>query len=162
LPREKSIARHKNMITPSSSSSDADDYESLGVDQEHTWGTYTDLRCRLVECDATTLRWGPFTTRFIYLQVWGLVKWRPFNVSLFSFHNDMFNHFWKKIISFNECYFRFTNIEVARAITLAFKSLMKIPLFQWSQVFKHPEWKSQVGAWFSRFKVCINLNILLC
>jgi hypothetical protein len=31
--REKSIARHKNMITPSS---DADDYESLGVDQEHT------------------------------------------------------------------------------------------------------------------------------
>jgi hypothetical protein len=36
LPREKSIARHKNMITHSSSSSDADDYESLGVDQEHT------------------------------------------------------------------------------------------------------------------------------
>jgi hypothetical protein len=67
----------------------------------------------------------------------------------------------KKIISFNECYFRFTNIEVARAITLAFKSLMKIPLFQWSQVFKHPEWKSQVGAWFSRFKVCINLDRLL-
>jgi hypothetical protein len=34
--REKSIAHHKNMITPSSSSSDVDGYESLGIDQEQT------------------------------------------------------------------------------------------------------------------------------
>jgi hypothetical protein len=36
----------------------------------------------------------------------------------------------EKIISFNECNSRFTNIEAARTITSAFKSSMKIPLFQ--------------------------------
>jgi len=36
---------------------------------------------------------------------------------------------------------------------------MEILLFQWSQVSKHPEWKSEVDAWFSMFNVSINLNI---
>jgi hypothetical protein len=46
-----------------------------------------------------------------------------------------------KIILFNKCNFRFTNIEAAKTITLTFKSSMEMLLFQWSQVFKHPEWK---------------------
>jgi hypothetical protein len=47
----------------------------------------------------------------------------------------------EKIISFNECNFRFINIEAARTITSTFKSSIEISLFQWSQVSKHPEWK---------------------
>ncbi|KAL9350584.1 hypothetical protein Peur_057839 [Populus x canadensis] len=45
----------------------------------------------------------------------------------------------------------FTNIEAARTITLAFKSSMEIPLFQWSQVSRHPKWKPNIDAWFRRF-----------
>jgi hypothetical protein len=67
----------------------------------------------------------------------------------------------EKTISFNECNSRFTNIEAARTITSAFKSSMKIPLFQWSHVSKHPEWKPRVNAWFSRFKVSINLKKII-
>jgi len=44
--------------------------------------------------------------------------------------------------------FKFTNIEAARTITLAFKSSMEIPLFQWSQVSRHPEWRTNIDAWF--------------
>jgi len=43
-------------------------------------------------------------------------------------------------IEFISFIFRFTNIEAARVISSAFKSLMEIPLFQWSQISKHPEW----------------------
>ncbi|KAL9391866.1 hypothetical protein Peur_015786 [Populus x canadensis] len=46
----------------------------------------------------------------------------------------------------------FTNIEAARVISSAFKSSMEIPLFQWSQISKHPEWMPQINAWFNRFK----------
>jgi len=28
---------------------------------------------------------------------------------------------------------------------------MEIPLFQWSQISKHPEWMPQINAWFDRF-----------
>jgi len=73
----------------------------------------------------------------------------------------MLKIFEKNNISLNLSNFRFTNIETARTITSIFKSSMEIPLFQWSQVFKHPEWKPQVDAWFSRFKVSINLIFLL-
>jgi hypothetical protein len=52
----------------------------------------------------------------------------------------------------------FTNIEAAQVITSAFKSSMEILLFQWSQVFKHPNWKPHVDAWLTRFKVSVNLN----
>ncbi|XP_052305162.1 uncharacterized protein LOC127904733 [Populus trichocarpa] len=51
----------------------------------------------------------------------------------------------------------FTNIEAARVISSAFKSSMEIPLFQWSQISKHPEWMPQINAWFNRFEVGINL-----
>jgi hypothetical protein len=38
-----------------------------------------------------------------------------------------------------------------------FKSSMEIPLFQWSQISKHPEWMPQINAWFDRFQVGVNL-----
>jgi hypothetical protein len=83
-----------------------------------------------------------FQCKFVFLS-----QWRTFLI------------IFDKIISFNECNFRLTNIEVARTIASAFKWLMKIPFFQWSKVSKYLQWKSQVDAWFSRFKVNINLNI---
>jgi len=49
------------------------------------------------------------------------------------------------LILFN---FRFTNIEAAWTITFAFKSLIKILLFQWSQVSRHPEWRLNIDALF--------------
>jgi hypothetical protein len=102
-------------------------------------------------------RGGPFTTRSIYLKVLGLVEERHFNVSLFSLHNDMLIIF-EKLISVNESNFKFINIEAARTRT----SSMKILLFQWSQVSKHPKWKLMIDAWFERFMVSIKLNIFLC
>jgi len=52
--------------------------------------------------------------------------------------------------------FRFTNIEAAWTITSAFKSSMEIPLFQWSQVSRHPEWRPNINTWFRRFQVGVN------
>jgi hypothetical protein len=46
------------------------------------------------------------------------VEKRPFNVSLFSFHNDMLIIFKKKLISINKCNFKFTNIETVRIINI--------------------------------------------
>jgi hypothetical protein len=70
----------------------------------------------------------------------------------------------EKLISINECYFRFTNIEASRTITSAMKSSIEEPLFQWSQVSKSPKWKPMIDPWFKRFKVSINLNnfVLFC
>jgi hypothetical protein len=51
---------------------------------------------------------------------------------------------------------RFTNIEAARVIPLVFKSLMEIPLFQWSQVSKHLDWRPYIDVWFQRFEVGVN------
>jgi hypothetical protein len=33
-------------------------------------------------------------------------------------------------------------------ITSTFKSSMEIVLFQWSQVFRHPDWRPYIDAWF--------------
>jgi len=97
MPRGKSIARLKDKITVSSSRSDADDHESLGADQEQAPEAQT------FNYDASSSSAMPqnrggdlFTTRSIYLQVQGLVEGQPFNVSLFCFHNDMFNDLKKK------------------------------------------------------------------
>jgi hypothetical protein len=60
-------------------------------------------------------------------------------------------------IEFISFIFRFTNIEVARVISSAFKLSMEISLFQWSQISKHPEWMPQINAWFDRFEVGVNL-----
>jgi hypothetical protein len=60
-------------------------------------------------------------------------------------------------IEFISFIFRFTNIDVARVISLAFKSSMEIQLFQWSQISKYPEWMPQINAWFDKFEVGVNL-----
>jgi hypothetical protein len=60
-------------------------------------------------------------------------------------------------IEFISFIFRFTNIEAARVISSAFESSMEIPLFQWSQISKHPEWMPQINAWFDGFEVGVNL-----
>jgi hypothetical protein len=73
----------------------------------------------------------------------------------------MFNNLWTNNISLNLSIFSFTNIEATRIITLSFKSSMEISWFQWSQVSKHPDWKPYVNAWFTRFKVSVNLQFLL-
>jgi hypothetical protein len=52
------------------------------------------------------------------LEVLGLVEKQPFNISLFSFQNDMLIIF-EKLISSNIINFRFTNIEAAKTITSA-------------------------------------------
>jgi len=42
---------------------------------------------------------------------------------------------------------------------------MKILLFQWSQVSRHPEWKPYIDTWFRTFEVSVILKLfiyLLC
>jgi len=34
--------------------------------------------------------------------------------------------------------------------------LMEIPLFQWTQVSKYPEWIQNIDAWFDKFEVGVN------
>jgi hypothetical protein len=70
----------------------------------------------------------------------------------------------EKLISINECYFRFTNIKASRTITSTMKSSIEVPLFQWSQVFKNLKWKPMIDAWLKRLKISINLNsfVLFC
>ena len=46
-----------------------------------------------------------------------------------------------KIILYNECNFKFTNIEAAKTIISTFKSSIEISLFQWTQVSRHPKCK---------------------
>jgi hypothetical protein len=55
--------------------------------------------------------------------VLGSVEEWPFNVSLFFIHIDMLIIF-EKLISINECNYRFTNIEAARTITSVMISSM--------------------------------------
>ena len=57
--------------------------------------------------------------------------------------------------------FKFTNIKVTRVITSAFKSSMKILLFQWSRVSRHLDWKPYIDAWFQKFKVGVNFKFYL-
>jgi hypothetical protein len=64
-------------------------------------------------------------------------------------------------ISLSLFIFRFTNIDATRVITSVFKSSMKILLFQWSQVFRHPDWRPYIDAWFRRFEVSVNFKFYL-
>ena len=79
-------------------------------------------------------------------------------VKVLVFLKNNYNIIYEVItIEFISFIFRFTNIEAAQVISSAFKSSMEIPLFQWSQISKHPEWMPQINAWFNRFEVGINL-----
>jgi hypothetical protein len=111
---EKSIARCEDLITASSSSSDADDHESLGVDLEQASEAHASIHnvgssCAMPQCRGGSLyngsssvmpqcRGGPFTTRSIYPQVRDPMIGQPFNASLFCFHNDFNNCFKNNII----------------------------------------------------------------
>ena len=74
----------------------------------------------------------------------------------FSFFFNTYNIIYEQLINFLLFNFRFTNIEAARTITMAMKSSMEIPLFQWSQVSRHPEWRPNIDTWFRRFQVGVN------
>jgi hypothetical protein len=76
-------------------------------------------------------------------------------VKVLIFFKKNYNIIYEVItIEFISFIFRFTNIDAARVISSAFKSSMEIPLFQWSQISKHPEWMPQINAWF---EVGVNL-----
>ena len=101
--RGKSIACRTNMIAANSSNSASDDHELLDADQEQA------LKTQVPMLDAGSSRGAPFTARCIYLEVPDLVEEQHFNVSLFSLHCDILIIF-EKLISNNECNFRFINI----------------------------------------------------
>jgi hypothetical protein len=98
MHEEKSIARCEDLITASSSSSDADDHESLGVDLEQASEAHASTHNVGSSSAMPQRRGDPFTTGSIYPQVRDTMKGRPFNVSLFCFHNDMFNNCFKNNI----------------------------------------------------------------
>ena len=50
----------------------------------------------------------------------------------------------------------FTNIEAARVLSSAFKSLMEISLFKLSRVSRYHEWIPNIDAWFDKFEVGVN------
>jgi hypothetical protein len=77
--------------------------------------------------------------------------WSFFYLSWF-----VFNNLWTTNISLILLIFRFIKIEPARVITSVFKLLIEIPLFQLSQVCRHPDWKPYIDAWFRRFGVSVN------
>ena len=127
-----------------------------------TYATCAVNRCCLFQSWFTVQRRRDFVVESIHPQVRGIVEGRPFNVSLlrFSFffyinYNIIYEQ--QITISLISFIFRFTNIEATRVISSAFKSLIEILLFQWSQISRHPEWTLQINAWFDRFEVGVNL-----
>jgi len=146
------------MITASSYSSDDD--VSLGSNQEEASASTHDAissstipKCR----DGVPSQQGQCPRKYI-------AHWKDdlFNVSLFwSFFYlswFVFNNLWTTNISLILLIFRFIKIEPARVITSVFKLLIEIPLFQLSQVCRHPDWKPYIDAWFRRFGVSVNLK----
>jgi hypothetical protein len=109
---------------------------------------------------------GPFREGTIYWEVHYPMEARPVNVILFSFHALLKNKehliIFEKLISINECNFRFINVEVARIITSMIKSSMKVQLFQWSQVFKNPEWKPMLMHGSKSSRLIYTLFFLSC
>jgi hypothetical protein len=108
----KSIARCIDKIVASSSNNAFDDHESLGIDQDPTPKTH-----------AATLDVSSSSERCRHIEGWSLHS---------GIHLCGSTRLSGKI-NYN---FKFTNIEVARTITLVMKSSRKISLFQWSQVWK--------------------------
>ena len=154
--RMKSTARRQQTVAASSSSSEED--VSLGADH----GEASAPTCDAASSSAVSqrrggvpLQWGQFTCKY-------QAQWKdnlPMSVCLgFSFFFYTYNIIYEQLINillilFN---FRFTNIEAAKTINLAFKSSIRIPMFQWSQVSRHSEWRPNIDAWFQRFQVGVN------
>jgi len=156
MRRMKSIARRQQTVTTSSSSSEED--VSLGADH----GEASAPTCDAVSSSAVSQSIGDVPSQRGQFTRTYQAQWKDdlsMSVYLgFSFFIYIYNIIYKQLINillilFN---FRFTNIEAARTITSVFKSSMEIPLFQRSQVSRHPEWRPNIDAWFQRFQVGVN------
>jgi len=147
MRRMKSTARRQQTIAASSYSSEED--LSLGADH----GEASVPTCDAASSNAVSQRRdgvpsqrGQFTSK--YQSQWkdDLSMSVCLGFSFFYTYNIIYEQLINiLLILFN---FRFTNIEAARTITSAFKSSMEIPLFQWSQVSRHPEWRPNIDTWF--------------
>jgi hypothetical protein len=141
----KSTARREHMVAASSSNSEDD--LSLGADKKETCA---ESRCCLLpvrfhSVETVCLHSGvnsPANTRHICFD-FGFGFFFTYNIICEQLINILF-------------IFRFTNIEVVQVITSAFKSSMKILLFQWNQVSRYPNWRPYIDAWFRRFEVGVN------
>jgi hypothetical protein len=155
MHRIKSTARRRQIVAASSSGSKDD--LSLGADHEEAVASTCDAASSSMVSQrkgGVPSQWGQFTSKY-------QAQWKDdLSMSIclgFSFLYT-YNIIYEQLINillilFN---FRFTNIEAAQTITSAFKLLMEIPLFQWSQVSRHPEWRPNIDAWFRRFQVGVN------
>jgi hypothetical protein len=155
MRRMKSTTHHQQTVAASSSSSEDD--LSLDANQEEA-PTPT---CNAASSSAISQRrgvvpsqWGQFTCKYQAHWKDDLSMSVYLGFSFFYTYNIIYEQLINiLLILFN---FRFTNIEAAWTITLVFKSSMEIPLFQWSQVSRHPEWRPNIDAWFRRFQVGVN------
>ena len=144
MRRMKSTACRQQTVATSSSSSEND--LSLGVDHE-------EATCDANSSSAVSQRRGgvpsqrvQFTCKYQAQQKDNLSMSVCLGFSFFYTYNIIYEQLINiLLILFN---FWFTNIKVARTIISAFKSSMEIPLFQWSQVSKHPKWRPNIYAWF--------------
>jgi hypothetical protein len=146
MRRTKTRAGRSSRVTASSSSSEDD--ISLGASQEEAPTPLAPSTDVASSSSTSQRRGGVPSQRNQFL-----------NLSLLRFYFFLnYNMIYEVItIEFISFIFRFTNIEAAQVISSAFKSSMEIPLFQWSQISKHPEWMPQINAWFGRFQVGVNL-----
>ena len=146
--RTKSTARRSYMVAAKSCSSEDD--ISLGANQEeaHAPSPVAVSSSAETACLHSGMS-SPASTRHS-----GRTTFQCKFVSIFFNYNIIY----EKLINILLIYFifRFTNIEAARVITLAFKSSMEILLFQWSQLSRHPDWRPYINPWFQRFQVGIN------
>ena len=153
--RMKSTARRQQTVVASSSSSE--DELSLGADHEEASAP----TCDVASSSAVSQRRGGVPSQRGQFTRKYQAQWKDdlsisvcLGFSFFYTYNIIYEQLINSLlILFN---FRFSNIEAARTITSAFKSLIEIPLFQWSQLSKHPDWRPYINAWFRRLHVGVN------
>jgi hypothetical protein len=152
MRRTKSTARREHMVATSFSSSDDD-----VTKKRQLWRLTTlFLQMQFNNVEVVCLHSGvnsPANTRHIESTTFQckfvlILVFFSFNV----IYGQLIN------ISLILLIFRFTNIEAAQVITSGFKLSMKILLFQWSQVSRHPDVRSYIDAWFRRFEVSVNFK----
>ena len=150
--KTKSTARREHMVATSFSSSDD------GVTKKRQLWRLTTLflQMQVNNVEVVCLHSGvnsPASTRHI-----GRTTFQCKFVLILVFFS--FNVIYGQLINISLILliFRFTNIEVAQVITSGFKLSMKILLFQWSQVSRHPDVRSYIDAWSRRFEVSVNFK----
>jgi len=133
----KSIARREHMVAASSSSSEND--LSLGADKKETPAPnhYAAFSSAVPQRrGGVPSQRGQFTRKY---------KTHLFRFWFWFWFFFTYNIICEQLINILFI-FRFTNIEAVRVITSAFKSLMKILLFQQSQVSRYPNWRPYIDA----------------